>query len=635
MIVYHATKSRYLEDVDRNVLKHRLSQGFLAKTGWVPADSYVWADEYSRFALALAKADVHGDVEIAIEYHISAAGRFRLDVLLAGNDGVRNNGLIIELKAWESAQVSNIEDMVIAPVSGGKIAQHPCVQARKYKGLILRFNEDVRKEDIDLHSAAYLFNLRRRSPEPLEDVRYASPLMDSALFLADDVQKLREYLSKVVPHKPTKDVIFILENGKLRPSDELIDRVSSMLEGNEEFELVDEQNVAFKVIRHHLLSKKSLDERRVFVVEGGPGTGKSVIAVRLLAEILKEKRMGFFVAPNRAFRQTLIESLARGNCGYREDGEALFKSSWNFHSIDYAKDSRHDVLIVDEAHRLKDKAHMYEGKDMVDDVVRAARVVVFLIDETQRVSWNDIGSVERIRAIAAKHNAEFHEPFQLQAQFRCNGSTGYLNWLDDLLQIRPTGNFDNWGAGQYEFKVFNRAEELYTAMREKNQKNKARLIAGYSWPWPTKGRRRGEGVAHVSVDGLSLPWNYDGENWATASDGINQVGCIHTSQGVEFDWMGVLIGADLTYRNGKVVGVPEARARTDVSLKGWKKDYKAANSGTERQLVLDKVQAIIKSTYKVLLSRGRKGCYVWCADAGLRSYFQERLALVSQPNSIP
>jgi len=227
-----------------------------------------------------------------------------------------------------------------------------------------------------------------------------------------------------VPRKSKKDVIFLIENGRMRPADELVARVSSMLDGNEEFDLIDEQNEAFQNIKHQILQTKILKDRHVFVVEGGPGTGKSVIAVRLLAEILKTKRMGFFVAPNKAFRDTLIEFMARGNAGYREDGQALVRSSWSFHDITYEKDQRNDILIIDEAHRLKDKAYRYQGKSMVEDMVRAARISVFFIDETQRVSWNDSGSVASIEKAAQQFKAEFHQPFKLTAQYRCNGSTG-------------------------------------------------------------------------------------------------------------------------------------------------------------------------------------------------------------------
>lgn len=631
MIIYAETRGNFLEDVDLNRLERRLVDGFERQTGSVPADRTVWANEYARFASALRRARVDDDMQVAIEYHVSAAGRSRIDVLLAGNDGERDKGVVLELKAWSEVDVSDVPELVWSPYGGGRLAQHPCLQAGKYKGLILRFNADIRDKGVDIHSAAYLFNLARRHPEPLEDPRYRHIIDESQLFLADDAEELSRFIEKHVRHRSQHDVLFLLEKGRIIPAPALVERVARMLDGNEEFDLLDTQNEAFQVIRHAIAGVATAAKRQVFIVHGGPGTGKSVIAVRLLAEVLASKRLGFFIAPNKAFRDTLVEQLARGSRDYREDGQALFQSSWSFHTADFMKDRLHEVLVVDEAHRLKDEAYQYRGESMVEDMVRAARISVFFLDETQRVQWNDSGSESRIREAARKFKAQVHPPFTLTAQFRCGGSDGYLNWLDDVLQIRPTGNFDNWADDQYDFRVFDDATDLYRELKKRNADNKARLVAGYSWDWPTEGRQRRGHVKHVTVDGLSLPWNFSGENWATAADGIDQVGCVHTCQGVEFDWLGVLIGPDLGFENGRIVGDPDRRAKTDSSLKGWKKALREAKGdAAAKEAVLAKVQAIIKNTYKVLLSRGRKGCFVWCADEGLREYLRERLRLATR-----
>jgi uncharacterized protein len=405
-----------------------------------------------------------------------------------------------------------------------------------------------------------------------------------------------------------------------------------MLEGNPEFDLIDEQNEAFQIIRTEIAKTSISKKRHVFIVNGGPGTGKSVIAVRLLGDIIKQKRTSFIVAPNAAFRNTIIEYLSKGNSEYRNAGESLFRSSWNFHSLDYEKDTqKHEILIVDEAHRLKDKAYRYYGKSMVEDMVRAARISIFFLDETQKIAWNDIGSENSIKAAAKKYGAIFHEPLKLTAQFRCNGSTGFLNWLDDVLHIQETANFDNWGIKEYDFKIFDSPIELYRKLKEKNIDNKARLIAGYSWEWPKEGRRRGTSAKHVTIEGLALPWNYEGENWATSPNGIEQVGCIHTIQGLEFDYIGILVGPDLAFINDAVKGFPEKRAKTDKSLLGMKSELRAAkNNDIQKALILKKADNIIKSTYKVLMTRARKGCYVWFADKELYQYFKQRLDLVSK-----
>ena len=195
--------------------------------------------------------------------------------------------------------------LVWSPYGGGSLSQHPCVQARKYKGLILRFNADIAEKDIGIHSAAYLFNLVRRRPEPLEDARYRHIIDDTHLFLADDADALARYIEKYVRHRSKENVLYLLEQGRLIPAPALIELVASMLDGNEDFELIDTQNEAFQIIRHAITGVATAAKRQVFIVHGGPGTGKSVIAVRLLAGVLQSKRLGFLVAPNKAFRDTL------------------------------------------------------------------------------------------------------------------------------------------------------------------------------------------------------------------------------------------------------------------------------------------------------------------------------------------
>jgi uncharacterized protein len=170
MIIYNATKGQFVDDVTQNRLKGLLEDAFQRKTGGIPADSRVWANEYSRFALALSQSKLDSDVQVAIEYHISAAGRFRIDVLLGGRSNGTDNAVIVELKGWEWAEATDIEDLVWSPLNGGKLHNHPCIQAMKYKGLLERFNEDLRDKRIGVHSSAYLFNYNRKSPEPLEDV---------------------------------------------------------------------------------------------------------------------------------------------------------------------------------------------------------------------------------------------------------------------------------------------------------------------------------------------------------------------------------------------------------------------------------------------------------------------------------
>ena len=632
MIIYENTKAGFIDDVLQKRLQGKLETSFKLRTGSIPADHRVWEAEYGDFAWDLRESSIDGDVPIAVEYHLSAAGRFRIDLLLAGRSDDRDRALIIEMKGWEEADATPYGETVETMLQGSRtMVKHPSAQALGYRDFLVHFNEDIERHAIDVQACAYLHRFRRRTAEPLESEQYKSLLDQAPLFMLEDRERLRRHLERLIPHRPKDNVFWIIETGKIRPSKRLAECVASMLRGNEEFRLLDAQSTAYNVIESHLLDAQRKEERKVFIVRGGPGTGKSVIAMRLLSTLYKRGVPSFFVAPNQAFRATLADHLSRSGRDSHRLAKMLLQSSYRFHDADWSKDRTHAVLIVDEAHRLKHgNVYQYKGENMVADMVRAAKVSVFFVDETQQVTWNDCGSVSEIRTQADQIGVAVMELPELLAQFRCNGSTGYLNWIDDVLQIRPTGNFENWGDGQYEFAVFDKPDDLYRELQRKNAENRARLIAGYAWDWPAAGRQRGSGHTHVSAGQLSLPWNFTGSNWATAEDGIGQVGCIHTCQGVEFDWIGVLIGDDLVYKDGKVMGVPGKRARTDKSLHGSKAALESARGD---QIATAKVEAriqnIIRNTYKVLLTRGQKGCLVWCADIALREYLRERMKLAS------
>ena len=209
---------------------------------------------------------------------------------------------------------------------------------------------------------------------------------------------------------------------------------------------------------------------------------------------------------------------------------------------------------------------------------------------------------------------------ELTSQFRCNGSDGYLAWLDDVLGIRKTANYDIEGI-DYEFIVFDSPEEMRKKVIERNEKsNKARILAGYCWEWPS-GKGRADTSSHdIKIGDFEISWNLDGdEEFAISPTSINEAGCIHTTQGLEFEYVGVIIGDDLRYEDGHLVTDHTKRARTDQSIKGLKKMEKEDPERAHRL-----ADEIIKNTYRTLMTRGMKGCYVYATDDGLREYLGMR-----------
>jgi DUF2075 family protein len=259
------------------------------------------------------------------------------------------------------------------------------------------------------------------------------------------------------------------------------------------------------------------------------------------------------------------------------------------------------------------------GENQIKEIINAAKCSVFFIDESQRVTINDIGSIGEIEKWAEKLGAEIYYN-ELVSQFRCNGSEGYIAWIDDVLDIRPTANFDMKDI-DYDIRIVDTPQEMQHLIVEKNRNtNRARILAGYCWNWIKEGKND-PSVRDIKIGDFEISWNLGNTTtYAIDETSINEAGCIHTSQGLEFDYVGVIIGEDLRYKNGKIITDFTKRASTDQSLKGIKTLYKK-----DPQKAMEIADEIIKNTYRTLMTRGMKGCYVYCVDKNLAEYLKGRL----------
>ena len=405
--------------------------------------------------------------------------------------------------------------------------------------------------------------------------------------------------------------MYRIENGRIRPSKTIADSIAKMIAGHQEFVMVDDQKVVFESAMD-IIRKARPDHKQVVIVRGGPGTGKSVVAIQLTAMLTAERRLVQYVSKNSAPREVYASRLS----GYHSKTwvNNLFKGSGAY--VESAP-GQFDALIVDEAHRLNEKSGLYSnlGENQIKEIIHATNAAVFFIDEDQRVTLKDIGSKEEIITWARMAGAEVHH-FELESQFRCNGSDGYLAWLDDMLGIRPTANVDLKGI-DYQFEVVEDPNILRDRIVTYNkERNRARLVAGYCWPWNSKKDKRAMDIVMPEYD-FQMQWNLteDGMLWIMSERSVNQVGCIHTCQGLEVDHVGVIIGDDMVIRNGKWICRPEKRDRHDKSIHGIKQLMR--KDPVHGQAMAD---LIIKNTYRTLMTRGMKGCLVFSTDQETREF---------------
>lgn len=606
MIVYQATKSKFLHDCDHDQIEDVVSSAYLKKTGRYAStpEFKAWRNSLTAMAKVLRDGDIPDDVGVGIEFGIPQTSK-RVDFILSGNaeDGTPHV-VIVELKQWSSSRISTKDGIVIANRGGRAESEgtHPSYQAWSYAALLNGFNEAVYESRTELRPCAYLHNYR--DDGVIRHPHYAAYLDKAPVFLdgKDELKKLRAFIKQHVRKGDQGKLLYEIENGRIRPSKMLADSLAKMLRGNQEFVLVDDQKVVYETCLAKA-AQASDARKQVVIVRGGPGTGKSVVAVNLLVELTKRGQVTKYVSKNAAPRAVYKQRLG-GHLRQVEIGN-LFAGSGGFHE---SAPNVFDTLVVDEAHRLNEKSGLYGnlGQNQIMELIRSARCTVFFADDDQIVTLSDIGRIAELERWAGEMGAEVTR-LELASQFRCGGSDGYIAWLDNFLGIRETAN-THFDRDSFDFRIVDSPAELHDLIREKNKlNNKARVVAGYCWDWKSRNDPKAWDIEIPEQD-YRAQWNLnkDGSLWIIAPGSVEQVGCIHTCQGLELDYVGVIIGPDLRWIDGKPVVFPESRSRMDRSVRGFKRLLK-----TDHEATRDRLDLLVRNTYKTLMSRGIKGCYVY------------------------
>lgn len=623
MRLYSGTTVQFVQDNIQNQIAEKLRSSFYDYYGFNPSPGEVrsWQNSLKAFSQTVQYSglDDHG---IILEYQLPLTSK-RLDCLISGrNEKNEDNAVIVELKQWEKCEPSDAKNEVCTWINGSyRDILHPSVQVGQYR----LYLEDTHTAFYDganavqLHSCAYLHNYHYNSYDAIFDSKFAQVISENPVFTADDVDKLKSYLSANLSKGNGLEVLKKIEQSKYRASKKLMEHVGNVIKGCSGYILLDEQKVVYDRVLAEATRGFHDKQKSVVIVKGGPGTGKSVIAINLMADLLLNGYNAHYATGSRAFTETLREVIGRR-------GSVQFKY---FNSYMQAQNNEVDVLICDEAHRIRKTsnnrftpASRKSDLAQIDEIIQAAKVSVFFIDDRQVVRPDEIGSVSYIKESAAEHQCKIIEFEELETQFRCNGSDGFINWINNTLGIKRTANVIwNQNEETFDFRIFESPESLEQAIIEKSgQGYKARMTAGFCWDWSEAGRD-GTLVNDVVIDGFARPWNAKPEAkklaanipkatlWAHDPNGINQIGCIYTAQGFEFDYVGVIFGEDLIY---------------DLEKQGWFSNKgKSADNTVKRSK--ENFTDLVKNTYRVLLSRGMKGCYVYFMDKSTELYVKSRM----------
>jgi uncharacterized protein len=559
-----------------------------------------------------------GQVEMLIEYRLPLTSK-RADVMLAGVD--RRTGddayVVVELKQWSRAEVwEDDASRVLVHSMTARPKLHPWLQAKGYCDYIVDFVSVLRGHPDAVHAVAYLHNAQRGDVFDLYDVVEDNR---TRLFTQTTRGAFVDYLRDRFAAEPGRQAADRLLASAVRPSKQLLKHAADEIKNREQFVLLAEQRLAYELVWHAVDKARKEDRKTVIVITGGPGSGKSVIALSLLGELSRQGYAVLHATGSRSFTQTMRRYVAKGS----PKTKAMFKY---FHNFMEADRNGLDVLICDEAHRIREvsttrytPARLRRGTPQVDELIDAARVPVFLLDEHQVVRPGERGTVEEIRRHAeAKRLTVRH--VSLDEQFRCGGSRKYEEWVLKLLGL-DGGSPEPWaGDDGFDVSLADSPHELEAVLHgHLDGGHSARMTAGFCWPW-NEPRNDHTLVSDVVIGSWARPWNVKGDRsvgdappselWATQQGGFGQVGCVYTAQGFEYDWNGVIIGPDLIYRDGRLRTVREASKDPEL-----------------RRRAVDDEQAdkLIRNTYKVLLTRGMVGTVLYSVDRRTQEFLSTLL----------
>ena len=596
----------------------RLAEQMAHATHRRPAPSEIRSWERSLPVLAndLIQAGLD-EVEVLVEQPLPLSSK-RIDVVLAGRHPrtKQPSYVVVELKQWTRATPwEGDPELVLVDGAGRDPRLHPVVQVRGYCEYLRDFTKALHDLDDPLAGAAYLHNAT--DPGAVADLADYPQTNDGRLFTGADraewLDFLRSRLDATTSGAPYADLLL---NSATAPSKQLLAVAADEIQDRKQFVLIDEQRLAFDLVLHEVEKSRRGDHKSVVIVTGGPGSGKSVIALSLLGELARRGRTVLHATGSRSFTQTMRKVAGRRS----PRTQRLFKY---FNDFMAAERNGLDVLILDEAHRIREtsvsrwtrKVQRDEARPQVDELIAAARVPVFLLDQHQVVRPGELGTVEDIDAHATSLGLNVHR-IDLDMQFRCGGSEAYVTWVQQLLGLEPGGPQPWAGDPAFSVEVVASPQEMELVLRRKLDEGwSARMTAGYCWPWsdPTPD---GALVPDVAIDGWARPWNLRGERsvggappaalWASQPGGFEQVGCVYTAQGFEYDWNGVIIGPDLVWRGNAW-----------VTRREHNKDPDFRNRTRVSDAEFDR---LVRNVYKVLLTRGMVGTVICSTDPETNEY---------------
>jgi hypothetical protein len=614
MQLWHGPIGEFVSDARAGSLAPAMLRSFYTLHGYQPGPPEVRSWEHSLGALSDAVASLEShNIGVVVEYHLPYSNQ-RIDAVFIGkNTAGSAQALVTELKQWSHVELE--DKFALNVLVDGVERAHPCQQALDYAGCLSEVHSAFVSDRLRARSCSYCHNLLPANAAPLKAKQFQNLIRESPLFKKGDEERLGEYVRKEAGNGDGMTLMREYATGKFQPSKKLLEVLEATIKQSDEWHLLGRQREAYNAVFAAVRRLHGKRGRAAVLVKGGPGTGKSVIAIQLMADTLRLGLSAMHVTGGKAFTTTLRSKF--------KGAEPLF--GWNLYTRNVPPQSI-DLLLVDEAHRVREtsdtrftQTRERGQKSQMQELLDCSKVTVFLLDENQYVRPDEVGSSDLVRETTQTLGVPLRE-FDLHTQFRCGGCIEYATWVDYLLgfvEEKPKP----WGL-LYHFQLVNRPTDLDKMMAAaKSNGERARITAGFCWKWSSP-KPDGSLVEDVQIGSWLRPWNakrspkkrYKPENdpytlWAETDAGEWQIGCIYSAQGFEFDRVGIIWGPDLVWRKDNWVA--QLEYTYDPPLKPAS--------------VNDQRQRLIRNAYRVLLTRAMREAVLLCLDAETKAHVAEVL----------
>lgn len=608
MELWHGPVSDFIREAESGSLSGKMLHQFWNHHAYQPSESETksWDNSLKALADVIDSKDFK-DIGVVLEYHLPYSG-YRIDALFFGkSEHDVNSSTVIELKQWSNVELKDEYDLNILVNNTERL--HPSQQALDYADHLVEIQSAYVEHNIEPYPCSFCHNLTDSSREKLEDSRFSEILHRSPLYTLKNETKFSEYIITTVGNGSGISLMNYFIQGRFKPNKKLLDVLESVIREDERWHLLEAQRLAYNTIWakvRKLKQKGSSKEQFAVLVRGGPGTGKTVIAAQLLSDALRNEYTAVHTTGGKAFTINLRAQF--------KGADKLFAWNMNMRS---APPLGLDLLLVDEAHRIRynsdtrwTRGSERSKRSQIEELLSAAKVAVFFMDENQFVRPDEIGCTKLIRNETARLGIPLVE-YDLAVQFRCGGCVEYIDWIDYLLRFSPDTP-RSWKS-KYVVKIAESPEELEELIPDaKSHSESARIVAGFCWPWSDP-RNDGSLVPDVKIGTWERPWNAKPKGspkpekhpytlWATTETGESQIGCIYSAQGFEFDRVGVIWGPDLVWR--KDTWIAQREKSYDSPVKS-----KSADTLT-----------LLKNAYRVLMTRGMKETRLLCLDEETRDH---------------